>query len=206
VTKNGKVVTFASTNGTAFNTAAVQIGDSVRISSAFNAANLGVFTIISKTSTSFSFENELGMPEVVVLGANFAQILSIYSSAGVQVGDKVDVVAGFSPASQNTYEILNVSHDYIEFFSSSVLPVETGIANTVSALLIYNNSKQFFYLETNGKVGIKYNGSTDEQIVDSFVLGGHRKPGIVLIKADLKSVVITNKTSAQVELYCITAE
>jgi hypothetical protein len=65
--KNASVITFTSTAGTALNTAAVQIGDSLRLGSSFALTNQGEYKIIAKTSNSVSIVNNLGADNNIVV-------------------------------------------------------------------------------------------------------------------------------------------
>ncbi|HLD91662.1 MAG TPA: hypothetical protein VI911_11745 [Patescibacteria group bacterium] len=209
VTKNGKVLTFTSTSGTAFSlvTGLVQVGDRVRIGTLFNQSNQGEFKIIARSATSFSIENETGVEESsIVLGADFDQQVNIYTSAGVQIGDKLAIVDGFSLVSQGTYEITDVSHDYIEFSSIGVLPSETAVSNSPSAISIYQSSQQFVYIESDGKLNIKINGSVVTNIIEPFSINGVVKPGMFLTKSNITSLTIENPTTDICRVYCITAE
>ena len=90
--------------------------------------------------------------------------MNIFSVDGVQVGDKVDILAGFSSTIFGTYDIVDVSHNYIEFFSSESLPSESGISNNPAAFLIYRDAKQFLYIESDKKLEITLNGSQTNEL------------------------------------------
>lgn len=209
VTKNAKVLTFTSTGGTLFDliTNGVVVGDIARIGSGFNAVNQGKYKIIALTATSFSVENEVGQAEgPILLDADFADDINIHSQDGVQIGDKVDIIAGFSSVSQNTYEITDVSHDYIEFFSLDSLPVESGVSNNPSALLIYRDAKQFVYIESDQKLDIKINGSTVTNQITPMSAGTAKKPGVFMSSASIKSAEIENTSQSFANIFYVTAE
>ena len=123
VTKNGPLLTFTASAGTIWDLTQVEVGDEVRIGGVFNLQNQGKSKILSKTSTSFTIESSSGVAETsIVLGLTFASQVQIYSSTGVQIGDKVDLTSGFSSVSLGTSEITDVTADYVEVFSPKVLP------------------------------------------------------------------------------------
>lgn len=208
VTKNAKVVIFTSTGGTLFDLInnGVVVGDIVRIGSAFNTLNQGKYKIISLTATSFSVENEIGQAEgPITLGASFAEQINIHSQEGVQVGDKVDIIADFSPVTQGTYEITDVSHNYIEFFSLDSLPTENGVANN-PALFIYRDAKKFLYVESDQKLDIKIDGSATVNKLEPMSIGTSKKPGVFLNSATIRSAEITNTSQSNASIFYVTAE
>jgi hypothetical protein len=208
VTKNAKLLTFTSTGGTVFDlvTGSVAIGDEVRLGDTFNASNRGKFKILAFTATSFTIENEIGIAEgPITLGASFATEVNIFSADGVQIGDKIDIVDGFSSVTHGTYEITDVSHDYIEIYSVDSLPSEAGISNSPAAFLIYRDAKQFIYIESDKKLEISLDGSVTTQI-ESFQVGTAQKPGVFMIKASIKSATLENKSSDTATIFYMTAE
>lgn len=203
VTKNSTLLTFTSTGGTAFNLAALVVGDEVRIGSLFNVSNQGKFTILAKTSTSFTVENELGAAEgPITLGAGFATQVRAYSAAGVQIGDKVVIDSGFSVVSQGTHEISDVSDNYIEFYSTKALPQETAIFEN---LQIYSQAKKFLYIESDKKISISINGSSSNT-VEPFNVGTKQKPGIFLQNSTMYSAQITNNGQDTATVFHASAE
>lgn len=208
VTKNAKLLTFTSTGGTALALIAggVVVGDEVRIGDVFNAANRGKFKILALTATSFTVENEVGSAEgPIVLGAGFADEINIFSAAGVQVGDKVDIIAGFSSVTFGTFDIVDVSHDYIDFFSSESLPAESGVSNSPAALLIYRDAKQFLFIESDKKLDISLNGVVTNELIP-LSAGTDKKQGFFLSSASMKSAEITNKDIEAASIFYVTAE
>jgi hypothetical protein len=209
ITKNAKLLTITSSAGTLFDLIVngVIVGDEARIGSAFNVANQGTFKILSRTATAFVIENENGIAESgIILGADFASDINIYSSDGVQIGDKIDIVAGFSSVSFGTYEITDVSHDYLEFYSLASLPSETGISNNPDAFNIYRNAKQFIYIESDQKINITINGASIVNQIVPIVVGSAVKPGIFMNNAIIKSVSLENKSTETANIFIVTAE
>ena len=209
VTKNAKLLKFESTGGTVFDliTGAIQVGDEVRIGSVFNANNQGKFKILAFDATSFTVENEIGAAETsIVLGASFAEQVNIYSADGVQVGDKIDLKDGFSSVSFGTYEITDVSHDFIEINSAESLPEELGVSNNPSAFLIYRDAKQFLYIESDKKLFITLNGSATPNELEPFSVGTAKKPGVFMSSSSIKSASIENKSQETATIFFATAE
>jgi hypothetical protein len=209
VTKNASLLTFTSTGGTALNliVGGVVVGDDVRLGSLFNAVNRGKFKVLARTATSFTIENPSGQAEgPITLGAGFADQLSIFSADGVQVGDKVDIVAGFSSVSFGTYEITDASPDYIEIYSLEALPTESGVSNSPSAFLIYRDAKSFVYIESNQKLEITIDGSSVPNSLEPMRAGTSAVPGVFMSSASMKSLEITNKSMETATIFYVTAE
>ena len=209
ITKNASLLTLSSTSGTALDliVGGVIVGDEVRIGSLFNISNRGKFKILARTATSLTIENNAGVAEgPVTLGASFASELDIFSSDGVQVGDKVDLIDGFSSVSFGTYEITDVSPDYIEIFSASALPAESGVSNSPNALLIYRNAKKFIYIESNKALEIKIDDSETPNVLEPMNAGISLEPGIFMSSSSIKSLAITNKSQEVADIFYVVAE
>lgn len=209
VTKNASLLTFTSTGGTALNliVGGVVVGDEVRIGSLFSSSNRGKFKVLSRTATSLVVENNSGVAEgPITLGAGFAEQFDVFSSTGVQVGDKVDIVAGFSSVTFGTYEITDVSPNYIEIYSLSAKPTESGISNNPSALLIYRSAKKFVYIESNQKLEVKIDGSATPNGLEPMNAGTTLKPGVFMSSSSMKSLEITNKSQDIAEIFFVSAE
>ena len=205
ITKNGPLLIFSSTGGTALSLISnfVVVNDEVRIGSLFNDANQGKFKVLARTATSFTIENSAGQAEgPIVLGADFATQITIQTHSGVQVGDKVKISASFSSISFGSYEITDVGSDYLEFYSLKSLPSESNI---LSNLQIFNNSKQFLFIESDKKVSITIDGVAGGSI-EPFTLSTVLKPGMFLRHSAMFSASITNDSADTATIYCLSAE
>jgi hypothetical protein len=204
VTINGPLMTLASTGGASFNLTTVQIGDFVKIGSLFNQLNQGTFQILSKTSNSFTVENEAVMPEgPIVLGAGFAAQVQIYSAAGVQVSDTLIISGGFSVVSQNSYKVTDVSADSLEFYYTGILPVESNILT--NSLYIYSSAKKLIYMESNKKVALTINGTLIAANIEPATICNVQQSGVFMMQSTIYSLSVTNNSidSASVFLAAI---
>jgi len=203
VTKNGPVLTFTSTGGTLLSliVGGCQVGDEVRIGGSFNVANQGKFKILALTATSFQIENSAGQAEgPITLAA--ASDIQIFSAAGVQVGDKVSLESGFSSLTLGTYEITDVNPDYIEVYNIKSLPEETSIQ---TQLKIYNNSKQFIYIESDKKLSISIDGTAVGKI-EQLRAGTQLKKGIFVKSGEAYQASITNISESAAKIFYVIAE
>lgn len=203
VVVNGPIATFSSTGGTAFNLTTVQVGDLVRIGDLFNILNQGVYKIIAKTATSFTIENFIAVNEgPITLAAGFADQVRIYSSSGVQVDDTLVIANGFSAASFGSYKITDVSDNYVEFYSTSVLPTESAV---LADLSIYSSAKNLVYLESDQKATVTING-VQMASMEPFIINDSRQPGVFMLKATVWSFSVTNDSLDIASCFVATVE
>jgi hypothetical protein len=201
---NGPIVTLSSTGGTAFDFSSVVVGDIVKIGDQFNTLNQGEYKILAKTATSITVENYTGVNEgPVTLGATFADQIRIFSATGVQEGDIVVIKSGFSSVTFGSYKITDVTDNYIEFYSTSVLPQETGIIS--ADLAIYSQAKNLVYLESSQKSTVEING-TQMTAMEPFIINNSKQPGVFMIKATVYSFTVTNNSLDTASCFVATVE
>lgn len=201
---NGPIVTFSSTGGTAFDFSSVQVGDFVRIGDQFNTLNQGKFKILAKTTTSFTIENYTGVNEgPIVLGSTFADQIRIYSASGVQEGDTVVIKSGFSSVTFGSYKVTDVTDNYVEFYSTAVLPQETDIIS--ADLAVYSQAKNLVYLESNQKATVEING-TQMAAMEPFIINNSKQPGVFMLKASVYSFTVTNNSLDTASCFVATVE
>lgn len=209
ITKNATLMTLTSTGGTALDliVGGVIVGDDIRIGVAFNVLNQGKFKVLARTATSVTVENPAGTAEgPITLGASFADQISVCSAAGVQVGDKVDIVAGFSSVSFGTYEITDATPNAIEIYSIEALPTESGVSNSPAAILIYSQAKAFVYIESDQKLEIKIDASAQPNTLEPMRAGTSGVPGVFMSSSSMKSLEVTNKSLETATIFYVTAE
>ena len=205
-TINGPLVTFSSTGGTPLDliSGGVQVGDLVRLGNLFNQLNQGEQKIVSLSATSFTIINELGVAEgPITLGSGFASQLQIYSAAGVQVNDTLVISGGFSPVTQGSYKVASVAANYLEFYSTDILPQEGPI--TTQAIAIYIAAKKFVYLESDQHTSMILNGVSGNEI-EPFIEGTNIQPGVFLRSSTIYSLSVTNNSSNPANLFLASVE
>jgi hypothetical protein len=185
----------------------VVVGDYVNIGNDFNILNQGPFQIIALTATSFSVVNAAGVIEgPVVLGADFATQLDIYSAAGVQIGDSLDITGGFSPVTQGSYIVTAVTNDYVQFSSTAILPTEGPI--TTEAIAFYFIAKSLIYIEADQNCGVTINGTLTNNIVpiSPGCCTGSGKPGILMLSSTIHALTLTNNSLEVANLFLASVE
>lgn len=200
---NGPIVTFNFTDGTLPDLSSVVVGDACRIGDQFNQLNQGEFKVLAKTATSFTIENQVAYNETVVLGADFEDQIQIYSAAGVQIGDTVIINSGFSLVTQGAYKVTGVAANFIEFYSTALLPQETAILSP--GLAVYSAAKSLIYLETDQKVAVRVNGSLVSNM-EPFIINDTARPGVFMLKSTVYSLDVQNMSTNTASMYMATVE
>ena len=198
---------------TAFNliSGGVQVGDYVRIGNDLNSSlnvfsqnNWGEFQIIALTATSFSINNGIAVTEgPITLGSDFANQISIYSALSVQIGDTLEITGGFSPVTQGSYSITDVAANFLEFYSTNVLPQESNILT--EAIAIYSLAKKFIYLEADQECAITINGLAAGSI-KPFIIGTSTCPGVFVRTDTIFSIALVNSSLTTANLFLATVE
>ena len=200
-------------NGAPFNliSGGVVVGDYVRIGdelnsslNVFSQANWGEYQIIAVTPTSFSVENLSGVAEgPITLGADFANQIQIYSAAGVQVGDTLVISGGFSLVTQGSYQITAVGAEFLEFYSTNVLPQQADVLT--EDIAIYFMAKRFVYLESDQVCALTVNGSPSDTI-QPFIILNCTQPGLFVRTSTVFSMAIVNNSATTANLFLATIE
>jgi hypothetical protein len=184
VTVNGVAITVAINNNASatFTVGAptfgsVQAGDTIFIPTAltgdsalnnvFSVLNGGYWTVLSATSTVLTVTRPTGQSfsgtaETVTPTNNLH--LQAMSASGVQVGDTVEISAGFSPITRQAFVITAVNPSWVEFISTAALPLETGILPTASGMVFYTKCKRFLRIEVDQNVVLRLNGDTSDKL------------------------------------------
>jgi hypothetical protein len=201
VTQNGPVSTYTSPAGTPFSLGTVVVGDYVQIGNLFNTLNQtiqGVFQVISVTGSSFSVRNDQGVNEgPITLAAGFASQVSIFGSAGVQIGDTLNISSGFSPVTFGSYPVTAVYANSLEFFFAGVLPLESNILTEVA---LYESAISFLYLEVDEPISLIINGVA-AGTVRPFVQDSSTLPGVFVRTDTIYSLSIQNASQNPASLW-----
>lgn len=154
-------------SGTPFS--AVVAGDTVFIPgittgdpvSPFNSLNEGYWTVLAATSTTLTLARDpsvvfSGISEVVVAPA--ADEFLAFTSSGVQIGDTVDISAGFAPAARRSFDVVAVTPAWIEFRSTGPLADEEDVVPGAAGFIVYTDCKRFVGIVTDQEIVVRYNG------------------------------------------------
>lgn len=209
-------MTITAATGTPFST--VQVGDTLLIpgvstgdpASPFNALNEGLWYVLTTSNTILTVSRDpsgvfSGISEVVTPAAN-AQFL-VYSSDNVQIGDTIGLSAGFATSALHSYNVTNVTSNWVEFSSSTPLGNQTGIIPTATGLAIYTNAKRFVYIESDQEIVYQLNG--DSSLVNKItplIAGVQFQEGTFHKWGSVWQLVLINKSSNIAHLTICTVE
>lgn len=196
----------------------VVVGDVMRINGAlnfdtgpyaFNPLNAGNWKVIAISGTKVQAvrptgEDFIGVTENV---ATATADVRFYSSAGLQVGDKIDIAGTFSQASQRTYTIRDVTPTTLDFVSATPLPSESALTYIPTTIVFYLHSKKLVYIEADQEVAVRFNAdSSDNNRVTPIKPGDVCLLGYIHKWGDTYKCVIVNKSINVVNVKHILAE
>jgi hypothetical protein len=155
--------------------ASVVVGDHVFIPgmatgdpvSPFNVINQGFWEVLGKPSaTSLQLvrlqRDITAMYSESVSVTNLGQFI-VYSAEGVQVGDRVELSAGFSAPNLKTYKVREVTPTWIGISSPVPLPDESDVAPGADGLSVYAFAKRYLRVEADQECAVLVNGDTGEK-------------------------------------------
>jgi hypothetical protein len=186
----------------------ITTGDTANLISVMNA---GFWTVLSVGGTqSISLVRPVGctfegVSETVAIISN--DQLRAFSAAGVQVGDSVDVLAGFSSATQSTFVVASVTDAFFEVVSTTPIPNETGILPGSTGLLFYDALKRLVYIECSQEAVVRVNGDTGNfNRLEPIDPSDPCRPGIRLTWGPTWSLVLVSRSPLQADVTVITCE
>ncbi len=203
---------------------AVQIGDQVWIpgtstgdsASPFNSSNVGLWSVIGLapggtpktiTLTRPAGVGFAGVSESNVTPASADQFVA-FSADGVQVGDTLEITAGFSPVTQTAFKITNVLPTFVEFASSLSFPLETGIQPDNAGMVFYYMNKKFLRIEVDQEAVLRFNGDTGNSCrLSPRVPGDRNNVGVFVKTGTTWGLEIVNRSrTTTMKVTCISAE
>lgn len=170
VDNNAVMSVTPSANPTGWSTAIV--GDWFYISDAniaVDPVNWGFWVIIGITTALSGIKtlNLVRRTGEAFIGVNQSSISAapeIFSSAGVQIGDSLELSAGFSSVSFGNYQVISVLPSKLTFFSSKALPGDLQVIPSTSGLTVYTSAKRLLRIESDQELIIRLNGDTNSHV------------------------------------------
>lgn len=151
----------------------VQVGDVIFIpdtttgdaAAPFNPLNTGYWSVLAVDGAGAWVQlarptgaGFLAYPETVAVTAN-AQVLA-YGAAGVQVGDSVNLSAGFTAPVQGAYQIVAVTSKWFEVVATQPLPSAISATPGAAGFQVYTSAKRYVRFEADQSCCIRLNGDT----------------------------------------------
>jgi hypothetical protein len=184
-------------------------GDSA---SPFSPLNVGYWQVLAadptgailqlgrSAATYFSGKTE---NVVVASGIQF----QAYSAAGVQVGDKVDITAGFTSPVIGTYTVSSVNSKWFEVISTLPLPVNVSATPTVAGINFYSSAKRYLRIEGDQTFIAQVNGDTSNfNRIIPWSAGSESGVGEFISTNSIWSLVIVNQSSVALNINVLTVE
>lgn len=183
-------------------------GDSANVISVLNA---GYWVVLGVTDTQNLTLVRPSGQDFEAIGETATPVsndqLRIYSASGVQIGDSVDITAGFSTSARQTFVISAVTDLFIQFTSPTPLPPQTGITPGAAGVTIFSDAKRMVYIETTQEVVVRVNGDTgDFQRTNSFDPSDSTKPGFYGRIGPTWSLVVYNRSAAPSDVTVLLVE
>lgn len=209
-------VTVTVSAGTPFG--AIVAGDTVFIpgvttgdaTSPFNSLNEGYWDVLTASSSVLvlaraSGEVFSGYTQTVTptLAAQF----QAFSTSGIQIGDTLDITAGFAAGTRHSYAVLAVNPLWLEFRSTSPLAQETGVIPGAAGFSIYTAAKRFLLIETTQDIVVRLNGDTgNTNIVSPLIPGDSSFKGSFMKFGPVWKLIIVNRSTAIARVTVASAE
>ncbi len=178
--------------------------------SPFNSLNEGYWTVLSATSTVLTLARDpsavfSGVSEVVTPDDDSQ--FQAFASTGVQVGDTIDISAGFATAAQRSFELTAVNPMWVEFRSTAPLGEEEAIVPGSSGVAIYTAAKRFVLIETDQEIVVRFNNDTsNNNRVEPLLAGDDGIPGSQHKFGTVWKLVIVNRSSVRANVVVSSAE
>jgi hypothetical protein len=181
-------------------------GDSASI---FDTLNEGYWSVLSATASTLILARFPG--EVYSVKAETATVtvdtsFQAFSAVGVQLDDILKLVSGFSPALLQSYEIVAVTDNALEFISGVTLPAVSGVVPGANGVVVFSDAKSFIALETNQNIDISLNGGTVSFPVEPILAGDPAQIGMFQLTGTVYSLIITNKSTQVASVRILSVE
>lgn len=179
---NNVTAQFSLEPSASVNFSAVQIGDTIFIpgvstgdaAGPFNVLNEGFWTVMAVVPVSSN--PNLGIICQRPAGVAFQGVaetvsvtvdsqLQAFSAGPVQAGDTLQIGAGFSTITRQSFQISTVTAGWIEFLSTQPLPLESGVLPGSAGISIYTNAQNFLRIEADQLAYVKINQGSNIELV-----------------------------------------
>ncbi len=181
------------------------------VASPFNVLNQGFWTVLAATSSQLVLSRADGATFEAYGEANIsvtaAEQVQAFSSDGVQVGDTLEVSAGFSASAQRAYPVVAVTSKYIDVTSGAAVAAQSGITPGAASFLVYTSAKTFVYIEADQDCVVRANGDTGStQRVSPWIAADSAKVGSYERTGPTWTLKVLNRSSKKLSLTVISSE
>jgi hypothetical protein len=173
-----------------------------------HVGNQGFWRILAVATSSMTCERlgdfEAQAEEDIEITA--ANQMQVFSSAGVQIGDVVEVLGTFATVNCRSYNVVAVTPAYLEVQSSLAAVEEEGIAPNTN-FLVRTAAKRLVYVEADQSCVVRVNADTgDTQRVDPWTAGDAKARGHYSRSGTTWKLTVVNKSPRTAEVMAISVE
>jgi len=185
----------------------VSTGDAA---SPFSLLNLGSWVVlgIGSAGATVTLQRPAGQSAVMaseVVTPTAASQVQGFGSAGVQVGDTLDLLAGFS--SLQSMEIVAVTASRLDVISSSPMANESGILPGAAGMAVYTSAKRLVEVEVDQDCVVRVNGDTGSTMrLSPWEAGDSQKVAQFRQVGPCWSLSVYNRSPQALRAYLITVE
>lgn len=129
----------------------------------------------------------------------------MYSIAGPQVGDTLEVLAGVASLNLKPFEITAVTPFWVEFRSTTPLALQANVSPGTNNVRIYTEAKRFIRVEADQDCILTINGDIDIT-VRPWVPGDPQGVGEFTLTGLVYSLAIVNKSTQSLHITVLSAE
>ncbi len=213
---NANATVTVSANVGAPNFADVEIGDTVLVpglatgdpDGPFDSLNVGYWIVLATTEDTFTMrrptgESFSGETEQVTVPTNLD--LQVFSSDRVQVGDTVQISAGFAQSARRAYQVQAVTTTTLDIQCSEAIAEEEEIVPGADSFAVYSDAKHYVYIETTGDCVARFNGNTGDHdaFAPTVAEDGTVQPGMLLKTGTAWKLVLVNKSGASITVFTV---
>lgn len=179
----------------------------------FNDLNAGFWTVLTRSNTVLTVARDAslypvfsGISEAAIAAVALDEFM-VFTAAGIQVGDTLDLSAGFAPAALHSFDITAVTPDWVQFQSTAPLGEELAVVPGALGIVVYTNRKRFVLILADQEVAVQYNGSTgSENRVEPLLAGTLGYEGWDVKFGTVWKLVLVNRSSARSKVTVCSAE
>jgi hypothetical protein len=165
------------------------------------AIGAGAASLVCERLGEFEAQAETG---IAVTAANQFQV---FSAAGVQVGDVLEILGGFASVNRRSYSVVAVTSKYLEVQSSVAAVAEAGVTPGSANFLVRTASKRLVHVEADQSCVVRVNGDTgDLQRIDPWTPGDPKAAGHYSRAGATWKLVVVNKSPRTAKVLVISVE
>jgi hypothetical protein len=183
-------------------------GSEEGVTSPFLLANQGFWLVMSVSALQLILRRTGDFNGITQAGVSItaSDQIRAFSSTGVQIGDKIELLSGWASANLGTYVIVNVTSHYIDIQSTAKpLAAEASVSPNGVGQTIYTSGKRVVYLESDQEIVVRANGDAGSLYKVAPWIAGE-DPGQFLLTGAIWSLTVVNAGQQSANIVVISVE